>query len=48
MKKNIILSLLFASGFYFGQTNLSSSENYIYTKKCMDENCNKKSETVQF
>ncbi len=30
------------------QTNLSTSENYIYTKSCLDADCIKKSEAVQY
>ncbi|WP_250255443.1 DUF6443 domain-containing protein [Chryseobacterium sp. Marseille-Q3244] len=48
MKKILsILSLLFA-GLYFAQTNLTSSENYIYSKTCLSNDCSKVSETVQY
>ncbi|PIF45340.1 RHS repeat-associated protein [Chryseobacterium sp. 52] len=49
MKKIIMaFNLLFVAGLSFAQTNLSTNENYIYTKSCMDGDCIKKSETVQY
>lgn len=48
MKKILnILSLLFVS-LCFSQTNLTSSENYIYSKSCLTKDCSKASETVQY
>ena len=32
----------------YAQTNLSSSENYIYEKNCLTEDCSKKIESVQY
>lgn len=43
-----ILILLSATGFSYAQTTLSPTENYIYTKNCLNEDCSKKSETVEY
>jgi len=50
MKKIISLFTLLSATVYFNaQTvNASTSENYIYTKTCLDGNCAKKSEQVQY
>ncbi|MBL1220590.1 RHS repeat-associated core domain-containing protein [Chryseobacterium sp. L7] len=49
MKRNFSLfTLLFSISTVFAQTNLSTSENYIYTKSCLDGDCTKKSESVQY
>ena len=49
MKKIILgFNLLFVAGISFAQTNLSMNENYVYSKTCMDGDCNKKSESVQY
>ncbi len=50
MKKIISLfTLLSATAYFNAQTvNASTSENYIYTKTCLDGNCTKKSEQVQY
>lgn len=40
--------MLLAAGVSFAQSNLSISENYLYTKKCLDVTCVKKSENVQY
>ncbi|WP_276836102.1 DUF6443 domain-containing protein, partial [Chryseobacterium cucumeris] len=42
-----ILSLLFVT-FSFAQTNLTASENYIYSKTCLNNDCTKTSENVQY
>ncbi len=42
-----LFSLLF-SFTISAQTNLSTSENYTYTKNCLDADCIKKSESVQY
>ncbi|WP_249413655.1 DUF6443 domain-containing protein [Chryseobacterium indologenes] len=46
--KDFSLFILFISCFVFAQNNLSTSRNYIYTKNCLDANCIKKTETVQY
>ncbi|PIF47263.1 RHS repeat-associated protein [Chryseobacterium sp. 52] len=43
-----VFALLFSFTTVFAQTNLSTAENYVYTKSCMDGDCIKKSETVQY
>ncbi|WP_061084474.1 DUF6443 domain-containing protein [Chryseobacterium indologenes] len=49
MKKIIVgFNLLFVAGISFAQTNLSTNENYVYSKTCMDGDCTKKSESVQY
>ncbi|MGK6344270.1 DUF6443 domain-containing protein [Chryseobacterium sp. DT-3] len=49
MKKIITaFHILFIAGLSFAQTNLSTAENYIYTKNCLDADCIKKSESVQY
>ncbi|MCT2408267.1 RHS repeat-associated core domain-containing protein [Chryseobacterium antibioticum] len=49
MKNNFSLfALLFSFTTVFAQTNLSTAENYVYTKNCLDADCIKKSETVQY
>ena len=46
MKKFLnIFSILFVVGWSYAQTN---SENYIWSTTCLDANCVKKSETVQY
>ncbi|MGG5211115.1 DUF6443 domain-containing protein, partial [Chryseobacterium sp. MIQD13] len=47
-KKYFSLFTLLFSLAISAQTNLSTSENYIYTKSCLDADCIKKSETVQY
>ncbi|REC46663.1 DUF6443 domain-containing protein [Chryseobacterium pennipullorum] len=42
------VTLLFVAAISFAQTNLSTNENYVYSKTCMDGDCNKKSESVQY
>ncbi|MGE4514654.1 MAG: DUF6443 domain-containing protein, partial [Chryseobacterium sp.] len=50
MKKRLyIFSLLFTTILAYAQTGgLSTSENYIYTKNCLNEDCSKKTETVEY
>jgi RHS repeat-associated protein len=49
MKKFLsILSLLFVVTMNFAQTNLTSSENYVYSKTCLNGDCSKASENVQY
>ncbi|MCW1962904.1 RHS repeat-associated core domain-containing protein [Chryseobacterium viscerum] len=48
MKKIIILLNLFVVGFTYAQTNLTQTENYIYEKNCLTEDCSKKIESVQY
>ena len=43
-----LFSFLFVAGLSFAQTNISTSENYIYTKNCLNEDCTKKTEAVQY
>jgi len=48
MKKILnILGILFVI-FSSAQTNLTSTENYIYSKTCLNDDCSKKSESVQY
>ncbi|SDH84874.1 RHS repeat-associated core domain-containing protein [Chryseobacterium taeanense] len=42
------LFCLFFSVAAFAQTNLSADKNYIYTKTCLDADCVKKAEIVQY
>ncbi|WP_157859461.1 DUF6443 domain-containing protein [Chryseobacterium angstadtii] len=48
MKKYFSLFTLLFSLAISAQTSLSTSENYIYTKNCLDGDCTKKSESVQY
>jgi len=48
MKKIIVLLNLFMVGFTYAQTNLTQTENYIYEKNCLTEDCSKKTESVQY
>ncbi|REC72897.1 RHS repeat-associated core domain-containing protein, partial [Chryseobacterium elymi] len=49
MKKIITaFHILFVAGLSFAQTTPSTTENYIYTKNCLDGDCIKKSESVQY
>ncbi|WP_053082690.1 DUF6443 domain-containing protein [Chryseobacterium angstadtii] len=49
MKKIITaFHILFVAGLSFAQANLSTTENYIYTKNCLDADCINKSESVQY
>ncbi|WP_263602881.1 RHS repeat-associated core domain-containing protein [Chryseobacterium sp. PET-29] len=48
MKKIIVLLNLFVVALTFAQTNLTTTENYIYEKNCLTEDCSKKTESVQY
>ncbi|GEJ45440.1 DUF6443 domain-containing protein [Chryseobacterium sp. ON_d1] len=48
MKKIIILLNLLVTGFTYAQTNFTTTENYIYEKSCLTEDCSKKTESVQY
>ena len=48
MKKILVLLNLFVVGFTYAQTNLTTTENYIYEKNCLIEDCSKKTESVQY
>ncbi|WP_288377284.1 DUF6443 domain-containing protein, partial [uncultured Chryseobacterium sp.] len=50
MKKILnILCLLWIAGHSYAQIlNTTTSENYVYTKSCLDADCIKKTETVQY
>ncbi|WPO84289.1 DUF6443 domain-containing protein [Chryseobacterium sp. JJR-5R] len=50
MKRNLnIFILLFTAVMSYAQTNpFSTTENYIYTKNCLDADCIKKAEAVQY
>lgn len=48
MKKILSLLLIFNLYFFYAQTNLTASENYIYSKTCLNEDCTKKTESVQY
>ncbi|WP_312508529.1 DUF6443 domain-containing protein [Chryseobacterium culicis] len=44
-----ICSILWISGYSYAQTlNTTTTENYVYTKTCLDADCIKKSEAVQY
>jgi RHS repeat-associated protein len=48
MKKILVLLNLLVVGFTYAQTNLTQTENYIYEKNCLTEDCSKKTESVQY
>ncbi|MFY7814571.1 MAG: DUF6443 domain-containing protein, partial [Chryseobacterium taeanense] len=49
MKKLILLiNILFAAGYSFAQSNLTTTENYIYSKTYLSEDGTKSNETVQY
>ncbi|WP_299176280.1 DUF6443 domain-containing protein [uncultured Chryseobacterium sp.] len=48
MKKIVSILLIFSFCFFHSQTNFTTSENYIYTKNCLNEDCSKKAEAVQY
>ncbi len=48
MKKIFSISSLLFVVMSYAQTNLTSSENYIYSKTCLNDNCSKVSENVQY
>jgi RHS repeat-associated protein len=50
MKKKLhLFTLLFVAGLSYAQTtNLSTGENYVYTKTCLNEDCSKKTEAVAY
>ncbi|WP_077419109.1 DUF6443 domain-containing protein [Chryseobacterium sp. JV274] len=44
-----IFIILWISGYSYAQTlNASTTENYVYTKTCLDGDCIKKSEAIQY
>lgn len=43
-----LLAFLFSFTISFAQSNLSTDKNYIYTKTCLDADCVKKAEGVQY
>ncbi|WP_165571982.1 DUF6443 domain-containing protein [Chryseobacterium vrystaatense] len=47
-KKYFSLFTLLFSLTFSAQTSLSTTENYVYTKNCLDADCIKKSESVQY
>ncbi|OCA73709.1 hypothetical protein BBI00_04835 [Chryseobacterium arthrosphaerae] len=47
-RKYFSLFILLFSFNIIAQTNLSTSENFIYTKSCLDADCIKRSEAVQY
>ncbi|MGG1920563.1 DUF6443 domain-containing protein [Chryseobacterium sp. NRRL B-14798] len=48
MKKILLLLNLLVVGFSYAQTNFTQTENYIYEKNCLTEDCSKKTESVQY
>ncbi|SHG67141.1 DUF6443 domain-containing protein [Chryseobacterium vrystaatense] len=48
MKKYFSIFTLLFSLTFSAQTSLSTTENYMYTKSCLDADCIKKSESVQY
>lgn len=50
MKRNLnIFLLLFATLLTYAQSNqFSADENYVYTKNCLNEDCSKKTEAIQY
>ncbi|WP_312509564.1 DUF6443 domain-containing protein [Chryseobacterium culicis] len=44
-----IFSILWISGYSYAQTlNATITENYVYTKTCLDADCTKKTEAIQY
>jgi len=43
-----IFTILFVAGSSFAQTYPSTAENFIYTKNCLDADCVRKTETVEY
>ncbi|WP_162143023.1 DUF6443 domain-containing protein [Chryseobacterium gregarium] len=48
IKYSSLFFLLFSFALYAQTTNLSTGENYIYTKTCLNEDCTKKTEAVEY
>jgi len=49
MKKIILLAMLLFVAYFHAQTlNATTTENYIYAKTCLDADCIKKTETIQY
>ncbi|MFP8893245.1 DUF6443 domain-containing protein [Chryseobacterium sp. EZn1] len=48
MKNILLLPGLLAAGVSYAQTNLTLTENFIYEKNCLTEDCSKKTESVQY
>lgn len=48
MKKILSISALLFAALSFAQTNLTTTENYIYSKTCLSGDCSKSSENVQY
>ena len=45
--KKILSTLGLGFALFINAQTLTSSENYIYSKTCLDETCTNKTETVQ-
>lgn len=48
MKKIVYLLFIFSYYSLYSQANLPATENYIYSKNCLNEDCTKKAESVQY
>lgn len=50
MKQNLYILTLFCTAILsYAQTNsFSTNENYVYSKTCLNEDCSKKSEAIQY
>ncbi|UIR57826.1 DUF6443 domain-containing protein [Sphingobacterium sp. SRCM116780] len=48
MKKYLSIFGVLSAVFITAQTNLTNTENYIYSKNCLNDDCTKSSENVQY
>ncbi|OCK50678.1 hypothetical protein BA768_19375 [Chryseobacterium sp. CBo1] len=48
MKKILYILFIFLYYSLWSQTSLPSTENYIYNKNCLNDDCSKKTESVQY
>ncbi|ANF49960.1 hypothetical protein A0O34_05205 [Chryseobacterium glaciei] len=48
MKKILLITNFLLVGFTYAQSGLSTTENYVYEKNCLTEDCSKKVENVKY
>ncbi|OBW40521.1 RHS Repeat protein [Chryseobacterium sp. MOF25P] len=48
MKKIIYILFILSCYSFYSQANLPAAENYIYSKNCLNDDCTKKAESVQY
>ncbi|MGD1319268.1 DUF6443 domain-containing protein [Chryseobacterium sp. 2R14A] len=48
MKKILQILSLFSCYLLYSQANLPATENYIYSKNCLNDDCTRKTESVQY